>query len=364
MPRPYKVYKIPTHSKEWYKFRLKGIGSSEIGQILYPEDKYSNLAKLFHEKVGIMDMPDIDNEPMFHGRNLEAYIARLWQYWWNGEYIENEKANKKIRKCHSLEGYCVNPDYPFFFSSPDRLINKGMPKLNGEELPNGGIVEIKNINEYAKSEWADKAEKKYIAQVHQQMLVMGLDYAEICPLFGGNNIRVYAIERSQEMIDKIIYHGYQFWEMHVKPAKILAEDYWHHIHRGELEKAERVAAEIDRYEPFPQGNDSYRIFINNKRTVEREYAPPPEGAQELAMQHRMIKDVLEKLIVKEKLMKNTLIKKINDERAEKFNFGDGTGYVSNKADKNGKISFLNKTKVEFDPEDIIEKIQIEINERS
>ena len=100
-----KLFKIPQHTDAWYEFRQRGIGGSEVGTVL-GINKYDTALRLFHQKVGTIEIKREDNERMFWGRTNEDKIAEVWSYYDGTQdgYVENYTNNKMVRKCRSVKG--------------------------------------------------------------------------------------------------------------------------------------------------------------------------------------------------------------------------------------------------------------------
>lgn len=337
----------------WLAFRRNGLGGSEIGSIL-GVNKYSSAAKVFHEKIGLLDFPtSFDNEPMWWGRRNEQIISDIWQYWWNGEYINNYPHNK-IRSCKRVSGYAVNPDYPHLFASIDRYIPKGTPTIDGEILQKGGILEIKTISEYEKGRWNNEVPDSYILQVHQYMLVFGADYAEIAYLMGGNKFRVVPIRFNQEIADMILYNTYHFWYDRIVPAQKLVSEYHHHLERGEESQAHKCLWEIDRLEPNPSGGKSYRELVNQKYDGWSDTTAADPAILEMAKKHKRIKEMIKVLEAEEQQMENELVHQFDLNKSEYIRFGEQDGYARFYVRAGGKNpTFENRIKgVSVDEEEI------------
>jgi predicted phage-related endonuclease len=120
------ITRIPPHTKEWHNFRRNGIGGSEVGDICgLVKREYNRTIYHFHNKVGDVLTEIPDNPKMFFGRYFEDSIANLWRFYDGSEqgFIENYKNNRVIRECRKVNGFVVNPKYPWLFASIDRLMN-------------------------------------------------------------------------------------------------------------------------------------------------------------------------------------------------------------------------------------------------
>lgn len=337
----------------WLAFRRGGIGGSEISSILNL-NPFSNPAKVFHDKIGLLQNSDFDNEFLFFGRFMEEHIAELWGYWDNGDFIDNYKAGKKVRSARRVNGYAVNENFPHLFASIDRYIPKGTPTLDGEILKKGGILEVKTISEYQKGKWMHDVPDGYLLQVQQYLLIFGFEYAEIAYLMGGNKLRVVPIRFNQEIADMILYNTYHFWFDRVKPAQELVAQYHHHLKRGEETQAHKCLWEIDRLEPNPSGGKSYRELVNQKYDGWSDTTAADPAILEMAKKHKRIKEMIKVLEAEEQQMENELVHQFDLNKSEYIRFGEQDGYARFYVRAGGKNpTFENRIKgVSVDEEEI------------
>jgi len=267
------ITRIEPHTEEWYAFRENGIGGSEVATIL-GLDKYNTAARLFHEKVGDYKQRREDNQGTFWGRKLEDEIAEIWEFYDGSEdgYIENFKNNRVVRNCRNINGYVVNPKYPWLFASLDRVqnIKGGRNLLTGEALVTEAVLEIKTLSYWAAQMWADGIPISYLAQVHQYMIILETDYAEIAILQDGRDFRVEKIQRDDALCERIIEITRMFWENRVLPAKEAYAKKMEAQSVQNIPEAEKWEGEIQRFEPDPDNSEAYREFIEERFLKERE----------------------------------------------------------------------------------------------
>lgn len=266
------IHKIKTHSPEWFYFRrTMGIGSSETATVLGGMHEYETPAKLFHEKIGNLTPEAFDNPPMFWGRTHEPQIAKVWEYY-DGTpdgYMSNMAEDRIIRRNFET-GYITNKNYPWLFSSPDRLIMPPFMNLNtGEMYETIGNLEIKTLSYHAAKKWESKVPIYYIAQVHQQMIVMNTEYSEIAILRDGNKLDVLPIEMSQGLRDRILEETHNFWYKKVVPGRELQMQKHKFQAAGRHDLALPLLEKIDLLEPDPDSSKAYEEFMD-KRFVDND----------------------------------------------------------------------------------------------
>jgi len=323
------VINIPLHSDEWYKFRESGIGASEVGY-LFPEitgGEYGNPTKLFYEKIGAVELWKEDNEAMFWGRELEEHIAEKWQYWDgdNKGYLANFKADKIVRKCRKANGYLRSKDYPWLFVSLDRVINKGFVNLvTGEKMANEGVLECKTISGYIVDKWTAGIPPSYLYQIHQQMLVTGLDYGEFAILKDGRYFDVIPIQRSELICQHIIERTGEFWNKRVVPAKIKFMQYKEAEKFGKQADMDKLDREIQRLEPEASAGESYRQFLTERlKMKELEYPTIGNEIQlMIAKRYDVLKEIVKFFEAQKSQAHNMLLKEVQAAGGKVLDFGE------------------------------------------
>lgn len=319
-----KIYHIPMHTEKWYEFRKNGIGGSEIGTIL-GLDEYNTRMRIFAEKVGLEEPWREDNEFMFWGREHEDKIADIWKYW-DGtrmDYIKNFTKKKLIRKCRNVNGYVVNPDYPWLFASLDRVINKegGINMITGESLETECVLECKTLSYWVARKWETGIPVAYLAQIHQYMLILECDYAEIAILRDGNKFEVETIQKNEALCERIISISKAFWYNRVLPAKEAKIKMDKADMEGQLEEAEKYDGMIQHLEPDPDTTEAYKKYMDERFVKEREMIQGTIDLYELCKRYVLLLKVKNKINVTRTYIKNCLIKHMDRYGSELIDFG-------------------------------------------
>jgi predicted phage-related endonuclease len=335
-------------SPEWEKYRTGYLNSSEAASIL-GLSQYKCSLEVFHEKTGGKDRWKEDNEAMFHGRHQEAYIAKCWQHYDPGDpgaYILNYENEKIIRKCRSLNGSVVNPDYPWLSGSVDRLINKGsVHPLTGEIFANEAVLEIKTISGYEARKWDIEFPPAYLIQLHLYMIILEVEYGEIAVLRDGRYLSVYPIDKRQDLCDRILDETYKFWYEKVVPAKHIRKEM---EQTSAIHELQRLEAQLQLLEPPPDTSEAYREYLS-KRELEEDVELKGEAEHLIAAQCLKEVQAMKKLIEeKENLYKSTLMKALIDTGCDTMTL-DG-GKISYRKNKNG-VRSLNLSLTGFQPRD-------------
>lgn len=163
---------------------------------------------------------------LFNEKTLRAPRRRGTQRMRFGLAIEQIIADEfAFRTGLPLEGdgrtTYLHPDFKWASATPDRFI-AGNPKE---------LVEIKNVGqqnlEKWGEQWTDEIPVGYKLQAQWQMFVMDADRVYVAAFIGGNELRIYVVERRQDIIDECVQAAAVFAshvERDIPPTEDLALD--------------------------------------------------------------------------------------------------------------------------------------------
>jgi len=298
-----------------------------------------------------------DSERMFWGRTNEENIARVWQYYDGTQdgYVENFANDKIVRKCRSVNGYVVNPQYPWLFASVDRLINieGGFNLITGEPLDKEGILECKNMSYWVSKMWEDGIPIFYLVQIHQYMLILDADYAEIAMLVDGGRLAVEKIQRDENKIEKMLNITKSWWYDRVIPGQEAVHKRNQAQILGNVAEEEKYEAIIQQLEPEPDNSEAYKEFMEEKFVETR---PTIDGTMELyslARKDNFLKKIKSRIDTERTGIKNLFIKFMTNNGAESVDFGK-LGYVNWSERKGSKSRTFNNRTKEVPDEDTVE----------
>ena len=173
------------------------IGGTDIAALLRMHP-YRKKYRVWLEKTGRMDPDNLDdNEAVFWGNVLEDIIAARY----------SEVSGNNVRNVNRT---LVHPKYDFLRGHIDR-------KLEGK---NAGL-EVKTVGLRSAYLWGDQYTDEiplhYELQVLHYMAITGYDYFDIAALFFGQEMRIYHVERKNnlERIKELEETAREFWEKHV-----------------------------------------------------------------------------------------------------------------------------------------------------
>jgi putative phage-type endonuclease len=349
---------IETHSPEWYEFRANGVGSSEIGTVL-GLNQYQLAGSLFLEKIGYRK-PFEGNVATYWGTVNEQQVADGWERLDpnNPDSLNtNLKNGTKYRTCHKVKGYIGNPQYPWMFTSPDRIANKGQfSPFTGEVIEEEFIVECKTAIGFVLKKWEDGVPPTYIAQVQQQMMMTELNYSEIAILGDGRNLEIFPVLPSEYMQETIAHETEVFWNVCLQ-GKVLMDEY--NSSKSEEEKT-LIMDKIHDIFPRPkEGQEElYKEFLNKKYVEDQVIIKGDEDVLSACMEMNQLEEV-------SKNVKNMIEGRKNIVREfmaehDTIEFDLYPGRVTWKTNKRGSRVFSNKVKSPVDVEGILEHIKTSI----
>jgi len=178
----------------FHQSRQTGLGGSDIATLL-GINPFSTKYKLYLQKRGEL-VPEPDNSRTKAGRVMEAVIAAMVS---DREGCKLRRVNRTLR----------HPKHDFLIAHIDRDfvgVRKGL--------------EIKNVSPRMAYLWGkdgqpDAVAEYYVPQPHHYMLVMDYPAFDVAAYFGGDDLRIYPMERDPEMDELIIDTAHDFWHNHV-----------------------------------------------------------------------------------------------------------------------------------------------------
>lgn len=182
--------------EQWLAVRRGGIGSSDAAAAI-GLSPYKSSLELWLEKTGRKPADDLSqSEAVFWGTTLETIIANVY-------------ANRTGNKVRRVNAVLQHPDHPFMLANLDRAVGAD------------GVLEVKTAGGYSAKFWEDGVPEHYQCQVIHQLAVTGKAWADVAVLIGGQDFRIYRIERDESQIADLIERETLFWgmvESDVQPA--------------------------------------------------------------------------------------------------------------------------------------------------
>ncbi|PFG11117.1 YqaJ viral recombinase family protein [Marinobacter sp. LV10MA510-1] len=181
---------------EWLKVRKQGIGSSDASAAI-GINPYQSQLELWMVKTGrdaSLPKPDSDDpsSPVYWGHVLEPIVAE--QY--------SQQTGRKVRRVNAVLQH----------SDPDKhwmLANLDYSVAADDEVQ---ILECKTAGEFGSRLWKEGVPDYIQCQVQHQLAVTGKQAADVCVLLCGQELKIYRIERNEELIDALVVLERQFWD--------------------------------------------------------------------------------------------------------------------------------------------------------
>lgn len=175
---------------DWLAIRRQGIGSSDASSAV-GLNPYKSRLELWLEKTG-RSTTEISSDAMYWGNVLEPIVAQ--------EY--STQTGHKVRRVNAV---LQHPSMPFMLANLDREI------INHPDGP--GVLECKTAGHYATKQWEENVPEWYQLQVLHQLAVTGRSWADVAVLLGGQEFRIYRINRDEAMIEDLIRLEQEFWHL-------------------------------------------------------------------------------------------------------------------------------------------------------
>ena len=178
--------------EQWLDIRQLGIGSSDAA-VAVGLSPYKSQLTLWLEKTARKAPEDISlKEAVLWGVELEPVLAQVYA----------KRTGYKVRRVNAV---LQHPEHTFMLANLDREV------VGHPDGP--GILEIKTASSHSAPQWEEGVPVAYQCQVLHQLAVTGHAWAEVAVLIGGQDFRIYRIERDEEKIRDLTEREAQFWQM-------------------------------------------------------------------------------------------------------------------------------------------------------
>ena len=181
--------------EDWLEVRRTGIGSSDAAAAI-GLNPYQSQLELWMQKTGKGDLlpavdPTDDTSPMFWGSLLEPIVAAHY----------TKRTGRKVRRVNAV---LQHPEHPWMLANVDREVI-GAPDVQ--------LLECKTAGIHGARLWRDGVPEYVQLQVMHQLAVTGQRAADVVVLVGGQELRIFRIERDEALIARLIVLEKAFWDM-------------------------------------------------------------------------------------------------------------------------------------------------------
>ncbi|WP_411679603.1 YqaJ viral recombinase family protein [Clostridium thailandense] len=173
---------------EWYKWRNKGIGGSDVAAIC-GLNKYKSPVQLWMEKTEQIAAEEA-GEAAYFGTILEPIIKMEF----------TKRTSLPIR---NVKAILKHPIYSFMLANLDGVVK--------DPIHDKCIFEAKTASAFKQEQWENGIPEEYMLQVQHYMAVTGYQKAYVAVLIGGNHFKYKVIDKDEEIIQMIIKLEENFW---------------------------------------------------------------------------------------------------------------------------------------------------------
>jgi putative phage-type endonuclease len=177
--------------EEWLEARRQGIGGTDAAAIL-GVSPWKSPAELYAEKLGLVDLDNVDNEAAVWGLLLQPLLVQRYR-----------RVTGRMTVPEPLHTIRRSRAHPWMLASLDATIHEG-----GLVLP----CEIKTTGAYRVEDWAEEPPVHVQVQVQHQLAVTGAPWASVAVLIGGQRFHWCDVQRDDRFIAAMIQAEQQFLE--------------------------------------------------------------------------------------------------------------------------------------------------------
>ena len=206
---------------EWLKTRQTGIGGSDVAAIL-GLSRYKSALDVYNDKVGEVSDSE-QSQAAYWGTQLEDIVAKEFQ---KRTGMKVQKINSQLSRdgwMHAnIDRAVVNPE----ISGNVRVLDEAKQLETGRLLTTDSILECKTASSFIADQWGPSQEAEIVAgkavvehkipiyyetQVQWYMGVTGAKRCYVAALLGGQDFRIYCVERDDDVIDALQQQCREFW---------------------------------------------------------------------------------------------------------------------------------------------------------
>lgn len=202
---------------DWLALRKTGIGGSDIAAIC-GHNKYKGAYDIWLQKTGLATEEQEQSQSAYFGSLLEETVAKEFQ---KRTGMKVQRINGTIIdgiRIANVDRFIVNP-----------AISRNVRWFNGA-VTTDTLLECKTAGAYTAGRWGESQENlilkglpcppaqmplEYLCQVQWYLGITGCQTAYLAVLIGGQDFRIYRIERDQDAIDWLFEKADRFWVANV-----------------------------------------------------------------------------------------------------------------------------------------------------
>lgn len=211
---------------EWLAQRRTGIGGSDVAAIL-GLSKYKSPLDVYKDKIG--ETPDGEqSQAAYWGTKLEDVVAREFQ---ERTGLKVQRVNRQLSREGWMHANIDRAVVNHAISGTVRIQGEAKQAETGRLLTTDAILECKTASSYIADQWGPSQESEIVAgavvsdhkipiyyetQVQWYLGVTGAAVCYVAALLGGQDFRIYRVERDDEVIAALQEQCRTFWVEHVQ----------------------------------------------------------------------------------------------------------------------------------------------------
>lgn len=226
---------------EWLKARRSGIGGSDVAAIL-GLSRYKTAVDVYEDKIATDEPKDAQSDAAYFGSVLEDVVAQEFS---KRTGMKIQRVNKMLRMGEgdwmiaNIDRAIVNPEIAgrVYVYDEDRQIE------TGRQISTDMILECKTASSFIADQWGPSQEDEivsgkvvtehkiplyYETQVQWYLGVTGASVCFVAVLLGGQDFRIYRVNRDDDVIEALREQCSKFWHenvlANVPPAPATKED--------------------------------------------------------------------------------------------------------------------------------------------
>lgn len=278
-----KRHNIPPHTQDWFAWRKKGYGASEVATCMSEYNDalsafiYSSPKALHLDKISEPIQKFNGNPNSEAGHMMEPFIIDMYRYWDNDNpdimlMHKRRKAKRRMNKVRSAKFFMANSKYDWLFFSPDAIEYKKTFLEDGTiKWIAVGIIECKNTTSMEVNRYPDKVSPSFIAQVCQGLLISELDYARVLVFIDGWKLEVITIYNDSTVVTEIQQNilecTYRSWQrvLHCREVKEQygVDKYYSYNVDSMTQAQQEGVAQLQALEPEVSGSETEWQWIKD-----------------------------------------------------------------------------------------------------
>lgn len=205
----------------WLAQRRTGIGGSDVAAIL-GLSKFKSPLDVYKDKIG--ETPDGEqSQAAYWGTKLEDIVAKEFQ---ERTGLKVQRVNKQLSREEWMHANIDRAVVNHAISGTVRIQGEAKQAETGRLLTTDAILECKTASSYIADQWGPSQEEEivsgkvvsdhkipiyYETQVQWYLGVTGASVCYVAALLGGQDFRIYLVQRDNEVITALQDQCRAFW---------------------------------------------------------------------------------------------------------------------------------------------------------